>query len=64
MLTYSCGEVNDPPKSNIPGGVNRTFVLDPLLEKVGMFELFMFFWCIAFGVATEQMIMATSVSLW
>lgn len=38
--------------------------LDPILEKVGLFELFMFFWVIAFIVATEQMIMCQSVSLW
>lgn len=42
----------------------RKFVINELFEKIGLFELFMFFWCVAFGVAVEQLIMATAVSCW
>jgi len=44
--------------------VARKFVISELFEKIGLFELFMFFWCVAFGVAVEQLIMATAVSCW
>lgn len=42
----------------------RKFVINELFEKIGLFELFMFFWCIAFGVAVEQLIMSTAIACW
>lgn len=50
--------------ANAPGGVARKFVLSDFFKQIGLFELFMFFWCIAFGVGCEQLIMSTTVACW
>lgn len=63
-LTYSTGTVEKVSVPNAPGGVARTFVLDPTMEKVGMYELFMFLWIVAFAIAWEQLTSSIAVMTW
>lgn len=63
-MTYSTGNVQKVSVPNAPGGVARTFVLDPFMEKVGMFELFMFLWIVAFSIAWEQLTSSLAVTIW